>query len=91
MQHVALIDFAHRGSDSQATVPGVRAPFADVGVLSSIPTTSPTEPVAPPMNDIPKIVFTRTRLDAAGSTTRALEDSDRRFLLDDCYMTRDEK
>jgi dihydrofolate reductase len=34
-----------------------------------------TEPFAPPMNDIPKIVFTRAGLDASATTTRALEDA----------------
>jgi dihydrofolate reductase len=34
-----------------------------------------TEPFAPPMNDIPKVIFARGGLDTAGSTTRALEDA----------------
>jgi dihydrofolate reductase len=34
-----------------------------------------TEPFAPPMNDIPKVVFTRTGLDAGATTTRALDDA----------------
>jgi dihydrofolate reductase len=34
-----------------------------------------TEPFAPPMNEIPKIVFTRTGLDAGAATTRSLEDA----------------
>jgi dihydrofolate reductase len=34
-----------------------------------------TEPFAPPMNEIPKVVFSRTGSIAAASTTRALEDA----------------
>ena len=34
-----------------------------------------TEPFAPPMNEIPKIVFTHTGLDAGATTTRALDDA----------------
>jgi dihydrofolate reductase len=36
-----------------------------------------TEPYAPPMNEIPKVVFSRTGSISAASTTKALEDATR--------------